>query len=83
MLSCAPARVQVVVEREVFEEEKEEEMNQASEFVKVNARGVIIHLFRSTLCLVSDSLLVAMFSGRWQGCLIKNEDGADLSGSQS
>eukprot|EP00386_Alphamonas_edax_P011846 GDKI01037256.1.p1 GENE.GDKI01037256.1~~GDKI01037256.1.p1 ORF type:complete len:367 (+),score=73.60 GDKI01037256.1:161-1261(+) len=59
-------------EREEWEREKEKMMQvkaQQSDIIELNVGGRMFTTTRATLCAQPDTLLAAMFSGRWDGSL--------------
>ena len=48
---------------------------QAGDVIELNVSGEIMAAQRSTLCLVEESMLASMFSGRWEDRLPKDQQG--------
>jgi len=69
---------QLEQERDAFQKERQvmQDLNvQEGDVIKINAGGTVFQTARSTLCLVPDSMLAAMFSGRWEKGLKRDADG--------
>jgi hypothetical protein len=69
---------QLEEERRKWDEEKsiiEKLVASASPIVHLNVGGEDMSTSRTTLTLVDGSLLATMFSGKWDGTLIKDADG--------
>ena len=45
------------------------------DIIHLNVSGVKLTTKRSTLCQVESSLLASMFSGRWEDCVQRDQDG--------
>ena len=72
-------RAKIKAEIEAYKAEKEriEAVNvRDDDLINLNVGGTKITTTRSTLCQVEDSLLAAMFSGRWEDNIKRDQDGA-------
>ena len=72
-------RAKIKAEIEAYKAEKEriEAVNvRDDDLINLNVGGTKLTTTRSTLCQVEDSLLAAMFSGRWEDNIKRDQDGA-------
>ena len=72
-------RAKIKAEIEAYKAEKEriEAVNvRDDDLINLNVGGTKITTTRSTLCQVENSLLAAMFSGRWEDNIKRDQDGA-------
>ena len=72
-------RAKIKAEIEAYKAEKEriQAVNvRDDDLINLNVGGTKITTTRSTLCQVEDSLLAAMFSGRWEDNIKRDQDGA-------
>ena len=72
-------RAKIKAEIEAYKAEKEriEAVNaRDDDLINLNVGGTKITTTRLTLCQVEDSLLAAMFSGRWEDNIKRDQDGA-------
>ena len=71
------AKIKAEVEAYNAEKQKIEAVNvNDDDLIDLNIGGTKLTTTRSTLCQVQDSLLAAMFSGRWEDNIKRDKDGA-------
>jgi hypothetical protein len=46
-----------------------------NDIIEINAAGKVMTALRSTLCLAPDTMFSTMFSGRWEGSLVRDVNG--------
>ena len=71
------AKIKAEIEAYKAEKEKIEAVSvRDDDLINLNVGGTKLQTTRSTLCQVEDSLLAAMFSGRWEDNIKRDQDGA-------